>query len=179
MSSRAPRRNPRASGGGAYAPRALAAQKQSEESAHVGHRWLGARNRRFHNGDILRANWSLPALLNHPLAVIGSVLDNFKRINDGFGTRREMKSCSRSSPARTIAFARIDWVARSGGEEFVFVLPETDLAGASSAARRLRACRSRHIDVRRSARVDGQHGSHVIRDGARLATVSRRRTAAR
>jgi diguanylate cyclase (GGDEF)-like protein len=32
-----------------------------------------------------------------------------------------------------------DWVVRAGGEEFVVVLPETDLAGASIVADKLRA----------------------------------------
>src|SRR6202011_5008156 len=42
--------------------------------------------------------------------------------------------------ARSSAFLRqaTDWIARSCGDEFVFVLPETNLNGASRLAYRLR-----------------------------------------
>jgi two-component system cell cycle response regulator len=76
---------------------------------------------------------------NHPLAVISCDLDNFKRINDGFG-HEAGDEILQAFAVRACNGIRqgIDWVARSGGEEFVIVLPETDLRGASRAAARLR-----------------------------------------
>jgi diguanylate cyclase (GGDEF)-like protein len=76
---------------------------------------------------------------NHPLGVISCDLDNFKRINDGFG-HEAGDEILQAFALRACGSVRqgIDWVARSGGEEFVIVLPETNLRGASRAADRLR-----------------------------------------
>lgn len=64
-------------------------------------------------------------------------LDNFKRVNDEHGynagddvlveVARVMMSCIRSE----------DICARWGGEEFLFLLTETDIAGAESVARKI------------------------------------------
>jgi len=77
---------------------------------------------------------------NHPLAVISCDLDDFKRINDEFGHEAgdEILQAFASRAGNCIRQG-IDWVARAGGEEFVIVLPETGLKGASRAADRLRA----------------------------------------
>ena len=80
----------------------------------------------------------------HPLAVLSCDIDRFKQINDGFGhdagneilkafvTRAE--SCLRNTS---------DWLARVGGDEFLVVLPETNAAGASRVAQKLRAALAR------------------------------------
>jgi diguanylate cyclase (GGDEF)-like protein len=75
----------------------------------------------------------------HPLGVISCDLDNFKRINDGFG-HEAGDEILQAFAARACGTIRqgIDWVARAGGEEFLIVLPETGLRGASRAAERLR-----------------------------------------
>ena len=76
---------------------------------------------------------------NHPLGVISCDLDNFKRINDGYG-HEAGDEILQAFAMRACGSVRqgIDWVARSGGEEFVIVLPETGLLGASCVANRLR-----------------------------------------
>jgi len=76
---------------------------------------------------------------NHPLAVISCDLDDFKRLNDEFGHEAgdEILQAFAHRACNCIRQG-IDWVARSGGEEFVIVLPETGLSGASRAAERLR-----------------------------------------
>ncbi len=75
----------------------------------------------------------------HPIALLSCDLDEFKSVNDRFGHEagddvlrafvERASACLRSS---------IDWIARSGGEEFVIVLPETNLASAARTAERLR-----------------------------------------
>ena len=82
---------------------------------------------------------------HQPLAVISCDLDNFKRINDTFG-HEAGDEILQAFALRACNCVRqgIDWVARSGGEEFVIVLPETDLRGASRAAERIRAVLASH-----------------------------------
>lgn len=82
---------------------------------------------------------------NHPLAVISCDLDDFKRINDEFG-HEAGDEILQAFALRACNCIRqgIDWVARSGGEEFVIVLPETGLQGASRAAERLREVLATH-----------------------------------
>lgn len=73
------------------------------------------------------------------LAILSCDIDEFKRVNDCFGheagdqvlqgfVERSM-ACTRTS---------IDWIARSGGEEFVIVLPETNLDKAAQVAEKVR-----------------------------------------
>jgi diguanylate cyclase (GGDEF)-like protein len=75
----------------------------------------------------------------HPLAVLCCDLDWFKRVNDRFGHEagddvlREFVARSRDCLREAI-----DWIARSGGEEFVIVMPETNLGGAVCVAEKLR-----------------------------------------
>ncbi|MEC5317451.1 sensor domain-containing diguanylate cyclase [Brenneria populi subsp. brevivirga] len=71
-------------------------------------------------------------------AIIALDIDHFKRVNDTFGhdtgdnvikdMARIIRSCSRES----------DILCRSGGEEFLILLPETELAIATGIAQRLR-----------------------------------------
>jgi two-component system cell cycle response regulator len=75
----------------------------------------------------------------HPLAVLCCDLDWFKRVNDRFG-HEAGDDVLRQFVSRSHNCLRgsIDWIARSGGEEFVIVMPETGLGGAISVADKLR-----------------------------------------
>ncbi len=72
-------------------------------------------------------------------------LDHFKRINDGYGHQ--------AGDGVLIRFARLlactaregELVARIGGEEFAWLMPETDEEGAYSAAERARAAIEREV----------------------------------
>ena len=76
---------------------------------------------------------------SHPIAVLACDLDRFKQINDRFG-HDAGDDVLREFCTRSLAHLRVsDWMARSGGEEFIVVLPETDLAGAEAVAERIRA----------------------------------------
>lgn len=87
----------------------------------------------------------------HPLAVLSCDIDRFKHVNDRFGHEagdevlREfamrLGNCIRQS---------IDWIARMGGEEFMIVLPETNLSGATCVAEKVRSTVSAHPFATRS-----------------------------
>ncbi len=64
-------------------------------------------------------------------------LEDFKLVNDTY-TQVVGDGVLRATAEALLACTReIDLVARIGGEEFVVVLPETDLAGASSVANKV------------------------------------------
>lgn len=74
-----------------------------------------------------------------PLSLVLVDVDHFKGFNDAFGhpagdaVLRAVAALLQTSARET------DFVARYGGEEFVLLLPQTDTAGASLFAERLRA----------------------------------------
>jgi diguanylate cyclase (GGDEF)-like protein len=88
--------------------------------------------------EILAAEISRAQRFTHQLAVVLLDLDRFKEINDSFG-HAAGDVMLRAVSRLLISLARQgDTVARWGGEEFVVVLPETDLDGAHRFAERLR-----------------------------------------
>jgi diguanylate cyclase (GGDEF)-like protein len=73
-----------------------------------------------------------------PVSALMIDLDHFKRVNDSYG-HAAGDQVVRDVATRIREACRIsDVVARYGGEEFVVVLPETDGAGAVSAAEKIR-----------------------------------------
>jgi len=98
----------------------------------------GVNNRRAFY-DITLPIWNITLRHNHNLSVVLLDLDNFKRVNDVHGhacgdevliaTTDLLKKCVRDQ----------DVIARWGGEEFILLLPETDLPQAAGLAERLRA----------------------------------------
>lgn len=88
--------------------------------------------------EILAAEISRAQRFAHELAVVLLDLDRFKEINDSFGHAAGDVMLRAVSRLLTSLARQGDTVARWGGEEFVVVLPETDLAGAQRFAERLR-----------------------------------------
>ena len=74
-----------------------------------------------------------------PLSLLMMDIDGFKPFNDSYGHGRG-DECLRDVARAVAAAVRcgVDLAARYGGEEFAVILPETDLAGARSAAERIR-----------------------------------------
>jgi diguanylate cyclase (GGDEF)-like protein len=88
--------------------------------------------------EILAAEISRAQRFRHDLAVVLLDLDHFKDINDSFGHAAGDVMLRAVSVLLTSLARQGDTVARWGGEEFVVVLPETDLTGARRFAERLR-----------------------------------------
>ena len=97
----------------------------------------GLANRRAAE-EILAAEISRAHRFKHELAVVLLDLDRFKEINDSFGHAAGDMMLRAVSRLLTSLARQGDTVARWGGEEFVVVLPETDLPGAMRFAERLR-----------------------------------------
>lgn len=91
---------------------------------------------------------------HHPLSLVMLDIDHFKRINDTYGhsagdaclryVARLMRSCCRGQ----------DFAARFGGEEFVVIMPHTDVDGAVHFAERLR------LEVQQSSIRYGKSSFH-------------------
>jgi diguanylate cyclase (GGDEF)-like protein len=79
-----------------------------------------------------------------PLSLVLADVDHFKNFNDRYGHQvgdrvlREVSQVLRSS------LREMDVPARYGGEELTIIMPETDLAGAESAAERIRRAIEAH-----------------------------------
>ena len=81
----------------------------------------------------------------HPLALVMFDLDRFKRINDSFG-HLAGDQVLREVASLTQQYVRPgDVFARYSGEEFVLMLPGTDLQGAAALAETIRAAVAAHV----------------------------------
>ena len=92
------------------------------------------------------------------LSVLALDVDHFKAVNDTTATM-SATGCSRSSPTRIKRNVRnVDLACRTGGEEFVIVLPATDRAVALKVAERLRrSVSARPFNVGAKCRTAGGH----------------------
>jgi diguanylate cyclase (GGDEF)-like protein len=88
--------------------------------------------------EVLAAEISRAQRFEHRLAIVLLDLDRFKEINDSFGHAAGDVMLRTVSHLLSSLARQGDTVARWGGEEFVAVLPETDLPGARRFAERLR-----------------------------------------
>jgi len=76
---------------------------------------------------------------NHPLSIILADIDHFKKVNDTYGHLVGDRVLKRFAEWIMSSIRHdIDWIVRYGGEEFIIVLPETPLSGASIAAEKFR-----------------------------------------
>jgi diguanylate cyclase (GGDEF)-like protein len=75
---------------------------------------------------------------NQPLSVAVVDIDYFKRVNDKYGHQTgDIVLCEVAKTMRK-GLRPTDFIARSGGEEFLLIFPRTPLAGAAIAAERQR-----------------------------------------
>jgi diguanylate cyclase (GGDEF)-like protein/PAS domain S-box-containing protein len=75
---------------------------------------------------------------NRPLSVVVLDLDKFKPYNDAFGHPAGDEALRYVAEILKSAARESDFVARTGGEEFVVVLPHTSTRGAIASAERFR-----------------------------------------
>ena len=76
--------------------------------------------------------------LHHPLSVLAIDIDYFKQINDTHGHLIGDKILRNVATAFQTCLRQDDILARTGGDEFVVLLPATDLHEAASVADRIR-----------------------------------------
>ena len=75
----------------------------------------------------------------HPLSLAVIDLDHFKAVNDAHGHSTGDDVLREVAGRLRIRARSIDVTGRVGGEEFAWLMPETDVAGAAAGAERLRA----------------------------------------
>lgn len=97
----------------------------------------GALNRReftlLADREALRSN-----RYHHALSLLMMDLDQFKRLNDTYGHSAGDKVLQRFTTLCMNTLRNVDIFGRWGGEEFVALLPETDIEGAAVIGERLR-----------------------------------------
>jgi diguanylate cyclase (GGDEF)-like protein len=89
--------------------------------------------------DILAQEIQRAVRHDRPLSVGMADIDEFKRVNDRYGHLAGDTLLKMVAQALKDGLRTSDAVGRYGGEEFLFVLPETDLAGAVQVAEKARA----------------------------------------
>ncbi len=111
-------------------------ERQLEEMSQKDY-LTGIYNRRFVE-DFLSAEIKRADRYGRPLSVILFDIDDFKKVNDTFG-HDVGDEVLKGVVKRTLSCLRsTDVMGRWGGEEFLIVLPETDLEGATVLAERIR-----------------------------------------
>jgi diguanylate cyclase (GGDEF)-like protein len=74
-----------------------------------------------------------------PLAMLMVDIDHFKRVNDEHGHLEGDRVLKATADMLSATFRASDYVCRYGGEEFVVLLPHTDLESAAMLAEKARA----------------------------------------
>ncbi len=98
----------------------------------------GAYNRRFLL-ETLQRETSRAARLGTRLSVCLFDLDHFKEVNDSFGHAAGDAVLKRFTAIAATGLRGVDVLGRYGGEEFLLILPDTELEGALALAERIRA----------------------------------------
>ncbi|MFQ5686092.1 MAG: diguanylate cyclase [Candidatus Scalindua sp.] len=130
---------------------------------------------RYHMIEILEREFSRTLRYQTELSCLLLDLDFFKEVNDTFGhafgdlVLREFSTCLKQEARKT------DIPIRYGGEEFMLLLPNTDIGGALNVAEKIRsACETKkYDDGKNSANVTVSIGiasvkQHKLTDGKEL-----------
>jgi diguanylate cyclase (GGDEF)-like protein len=110
------------------------------EHAAVRDHLTGCFNRRYLHDNLLNTEMARAERFGRSATVIICDLDHFKQINDTYGhAGGDAVLRVFSSLLKQMTREHVDSVVRYGGEEFVLILPETDLHRGVVLAERLRA----------------------------------------
>ena len=87
----------------------------------------------------LNAEWGRAIRDNSPISILIMDIDNFKNYNDTYGHQQGDAALKAFAKIATQTLKRsVDFAARWGGEEFVMLLPDTEIEGAAEVAERVR-----------------------------------------
>jgi diguanylate cyclase (GGDEF)-like protein len=119
-------------------------------SAHLTHAWLYQRAYRDSRTDPLtglgtrrvleerlQAEYDRALRCKHPFSVVFIDVDNFKEVNDLLGHAVGDQALRKLSTLLRQQARAVDTVVRFGGDEFVWLMPETGMEGARTAVTRL------------------------------------------
>lgn len=88
-----------------------------------------------------------------PLCLALLDIDNFKKLNDSFGHATGDAALIHLIGVIKETMRPNDLVGRFGGEEFILILPDTDLGAATAALRRLQRELTRHYFMHENQRI--------------------------
>lgn len=94
--------------------------------------------------ELAEAEWDRATRYKRPFSLLLLDLDQFKRINDGYGHAAGDTAIRVAAERAASSLRSTDSLARFGGEELVVLLPETELAAALLTAERIRAAIGTH-----------------------------------
>jgi diguanylate cyclase (GGDEF)-like protein len=122
------------------AERTAALEDAIRESERIARRdaLTGLQNRLSAN-ERLRAEFLRLKRHGRGYAVLLMDIDHFKRINDTYGHEAGDHVLQQVAGALTASVRATDFVSRFGGEEFLVLLPETDVEGALTTAEKIRS----------------------------------------
>lgn len=98
----------------------------------------GCVNRRLLNLQLER-DLRLASRLRQPVSLIMIDIDHFKRVNDTYGHKTGDEVLQLTAQVINEDLRGVDTLGRYGGEEFVVILPQADVEGATIMAERIRA----------------------------------------
>jgi diguanylate cyclase (GGDEF)-like protein/putative nucleotidyltransferase with HDIG domain len=116
---------------------ALTFQKAQEQAITDG--LTGVKTHRFFM-EALSAEWKRSTRAGRPFALVLMDLDRFKFVNDFYGHLEGDQVLQRVGQILEQNCRRSDVVSRYGGDEFVVLMPETNVEQARQLAGKLRAC---------------------------------------
>ncbi|WP_165390925.1 GGDEF domain-containing protein [Pseudoduganella lutea] len=126
----------------------------------------GCYNRRVLHKGLLDAELARARRYGTALSVILCDIDHFKRINDTHGhTAGDLILADFAGMLMAMTRETVDRVVRYGGEEFLLVLPETDLAGAHALAERIRlafACAISRVESGKAVSATASFGIATV-----------------
>jgi diguanylate cyclase (GGDEF)-like protein len=98
----------------------------------------GCPNRRYAM-DRIQQEWAMATRSQRPLACMAINIDNFKQVNDRHGHEAGDTVLKLVAGALKDEMRAQDVLARSGGDEFLVICPDTTLEAAMACAERIRA----------------------------------------